>query len=162
MPAGRRGLRRTLVWRGLDLPRMEIARVERTGDALRASGTQIGVAYELRYELEPDLLRLEVVGERELEVRLEDRDFFDLAYSPLFNSLPVLRDRLLLANASPHDYVMRFVSVPELEVDDSEQRYEPLAPGRVRFRSGDFAADLEFDDEGFVIRYERLAERIDE
>jgi hypothetical protein len=140
---------------------MEIARVEHMGDALRANGTQIGVAYELRYVLEPDFLRVEVVGEREVEVRLEGRDFFDLAYSPLFNSLPVLRDRLL-SDGSAGDYVMRFVSVPELEVVDSEQRYEPLAPGRVRFRSGDFVADLEFDDEGFVIRYERLAERIDE
>lgn len=152
---------RTLVWRGLDAPRMEIARVERTDDALRANGTQIGVAYELRYELAPEVLRLEVVGERELDVELEGRDFFDLAYSPLFNSLPVLRDDLL-AGGSAHDYVMRFVSVPELDVVDSPQQYEPVGAGRVRFRSGDFTADLDFDDHGFVIRYEGLAERVDE
>ena len=152
---------RTLVWRGLDAPRMEIARVERAGDALRANGTQIGVAYELRYELEPEALRLEVVGEREVEVELEGRDFFDLAYSPLFNSLPVLRDDLL-SGGSARDYRMRFVSVPELDVVDGEQRYEPLGSGRVRFRSGDFAADLDFDDQGFVVRYEGLAERVDE
>jgi hypothetical protein len=152
---------RTLVWRGLDAPRMEIARVERTDDALRANGTQIGVAYELRYELEPQLLRLEVVGERKLDVELEGRDFFDLGYSPLFNSLPVLRDDLL-AGGRARDYLMRFVSVPELDVVDGEQRYEPLGSGRVRFRSGDFAADLDFDDDGFVVRYAGLAERIDE
>jgi uncharacterized protein len=150
----------TVVWRGLDAPRMEVARVERTGDALRANGTQIGVAYELRYELEPDLLRLDVVGERELEVELESRDFFDLAYSPLLNSLPVLRDGLL-SDGSAHDYVMRFVSVPDLEVVDAEQRYEPLGGGRVRFRSGDFAAELDFDDDGFVRRYGGLAQRVD-
>jgi hypothetical protein len=152
---------RTLVWRGLDAPRMEIARVERTDDALRANGTQIGVAYELRYELEPQLLRLEVVGERKLDVELEGRDFFDLGYSPLFNSLPVLRDDLL-AGGRARDYLMRFVSMPELDVVDGEQRYEPLGSGRVRFRSGDFAADLDFDDDGFVVRYAGLAERIDE
>jgi hypothetical protein len=151
----------TVVWRGLDAPRIEIARVERAGEALRANGTQIGVAYELRYELEPDLLRLEVVGERELEVELEGRDFFDLAFSPLLNSLPVLRDRLL-SDGPARDYVMRFISVPELEVVDAEQRYEPLGAGRVRFRSGDFTADLDFDDHGFVVRYEGLAEKVDE
>jgi hypothetical protein len=140
---------------------MEIARVDRTGDALHATGRQIGVAYELQYELEPDLLRLELVGERELEVELDGRDFFDLAYSPLLNSLPVLRDRLLSGGAA-RDYVMRFVTVPELEVADSEQRYEPLGAGRVRFRTGDFAAELDFDDHGFVVRYEGLAERVDE
>jgi uncharacterized protein len=140
---------------------MEIARVERTGDALRGNGTQIGVAYELRYELEPEVLRLEVVGGRKRDVELEGRDFFDLAYSPLFNSLPVLRDDLL-SGGRAQDYAMRFVSVPELDVVDSEQRYEALGPGRVRFRSGDFAADLDFDDHGFVIRYEGLAERVDE
>jgi hypothetical protein len=57
---------------------------------------------------------------------------------------------------------MRFISVPELEVIDAEQRYEPLGAGRVRFRSGDFTADLDFDDQGFVVRYEGLAEKVDE
>lgn len=151
---------RTLVWRGLDAPRMEIARVERTGEALRASGTQIGVAYELRYELEPDLLRLEVVGQRELDVELDGRDFFDLAYSPLLNSLPVLRDDLLTGGRA-RDYVMRFVSVPELDVVDAQQRYEPIGAGRVRFRSDDFVADLDFDGDGFVLRYEGLAEKVE-
>jgi hypothetical protein len=55
---------------------------------------------------------------------------------------------------------MRFVSVPELTVTESEQRYEPLGEGRLRFRSGDFTADLTFDDEGVVVRYEGLAERL--
>jgi hypothetical protein len=140
---------------------MEIVRVEQGDDALHANGTQIGVAYELRYELEPEILRLEVVGERKLDVELEGRDFFDLAFSPLLNSLPVLRDRLL-SDGPARDYVMRFISVPDLEVVDDEQRYEPLGPGHVRFRSGDFSADLDFDDDGFVIRYEGLAERVDE
>jgi uncharacterized protein len=149
----------TLVWRGLDEPRMEIARAERVGDGVRASGTQIGATYELRYELEGNLLALEVVGERRREVWLDGLDFFDLAFSPLFNSLPVLRDRLL-GGGSPRDYVMRFVSVPELEVVESEQRYEPFGDRRVRFRSGTFVADLDFDADGFVVRYERLAERV--
>jgi hypothetical protein len=152
-------LRRTLVWQGLDAPRMEIARVERTGDALHATGTQIGDAYELRYALDDDVLELELVGERTLEVRLGGLDFFDLGLSPLFNSLPVWRDRLL-EDGNARDYVMRFVSVPDLRVDESRQRYEPLGGRRLRYRSGDFAAELEFDEDGLVVRYEGLAQRV--
>ena len=129
------------------------------GGALRAAGTQLGVAYELRYDLAPELLRLELVGERRLEVPLDGLDFFDVGSSPLFNSLPVLRDRLL-DGGEARDYVMRWVSVPELEVDESPQRYEPLGGGVVRFTSGDFVADIEFDGDGFVKRYEGLAERL--
>jgi hypothetical protein len=150
---------RTLVWRGLDAPRMEIARVEHVGDGLRASGTQLGVAYELRYELEGERLRVEVVGERAADVALEGVDFFDLGYSPLFNSLPVLRDGLL-DEGPARDYVMRWVAVPELELHESQQRYEPLGGRRVRYRSGTFAADLTFDEDGLVVRYEGLAERV--
>jgi uncharacterized protein len=147
---------RTLVWRGLDLPLMEIARVEVEGAELRAQGTQVGVAYELRYELEPGRLRAQVVDGPTLDVALEDgTDYFDLGYSPVFNSLPVLAG---LEQAT--DFVMTFVEVPSLEVDRSEQRYEPLGDGVIRYRSGSFVADIEFDADGFVKRYEGLAERV--
>ena len=138
---------------------MEISRVEVTGDDVRASGTQIGVTYELRYELEPGRLRLELVGRRDLEVELGALDFFDLGLSPLFNSLPVWRDGLL-EDGEARDYVMRFVSVPDLEVLESRQRYEPLGGRRLRFSSDDFTAVLDFDDVGLVDRYEGLAERV--
>jgi uncharacterized protein len=146
---------RTLVWQGIDEPRMEIARVEVDGDALRAEGTQIGVGYELRYELEPDRLRVEAVGRPSVDVGLEDTDFFDLGASPLFNSLPILRG---LDAAT--DFVMTFVDVPSLEVSRSEQRYEPLGNGVFRYRSGSFVAEITFDADGFVTRYEGLAERV--
>jgi hypothetical protein len=149
----------TFVWSGLDAPRMEIADVELDEEALSARGTQIGVAYELRYELEPGRLQAEVVGRPSLDIGLDGADFFDLAYSPLFNSLPVVRDRLL-EGGSARDYVMRFVSVPSLEVIESKQRYEPLGGRKVRYRSGTFVADLDFDADGFVVRYEGLAERV--
>jgi hypothetical protein len=150
-------LTRTLVWRGLELPLMEIAYAEVEGDALRARGTQIGVAYELRYELEPGRLRVEIVDGPTRDLELEvGADFFDLGYSPLFNSLPVLAG---LDRAT--DFVMTFVQVPSLDVVRAEQRYEPLGDGLVRFRSGSFVADLRFDEDGFVIRYEGLAERVE-
>jgi len=147
------------VWRGLDAPRLEIAHVERAGRELRAAGTQIGVAYELRYELEPGVLRLEVVGERTREVGLEGADFFDLAFSPLLNSLPVLRDGLLDGGPA-RDYLMRWIDVPSLEVSESAQRYEPVAARTIRFSTGDFTALLEFGADELVERYEGLAERL--
>ena len=152
-------MRRTAVWRGLDAPRMEAARVEVSGAEARVSGTQIGVSYELRYALEPELLTLGLDGSRTLEVALDGLDFFDLGLSPLFNSLPVWRDGLLVEGPA-REYVMRFVSVPDLAVVEAEQRYEPLGEGRVRFSSGDFTADLTFDDDGLVVHYEGLAERL--
>jgi uncharacterized protein len=147
-----------VVWRGLDEPRMEIVHVEVSAANLLGSGTQIGVSYELRYELAPDVLRLELVGDRTVEVALDGLDFFDLGNSPLFNSLPVLRDGLLEGGAT-RDYVMRWVSVPELEVSEQRQSYEPLPDHVVRFRSDDFVADIRFGDDGLVDHYPGLAER---
>ena len=83
-----------LVWLGDGASRMEVAHVEQTEPDFVACGTQLGVTYELRYELTPGALRLEL-GERTLELALGEADFFDLGWSPLFNSLPVIRDRLL-------------------------------------------------------------------
>ena len=146
---------RTLVWRGLDLPLMEVARADVNAAELSARGTQIGVAYELRYELEPGRLRAEIVGGRSLDTGLEGADFFDLGYSPLFYSLPVLRGL-----DGPSDFVMAFVEVPSLDVVRSQQRYEPLGDGVIRYSSGSFVAEIRFDSDGFVTRYEGLAERV--
>ena len=134
---------------------MEIADAEVTAEGLSARGTQIGVAYELRYELLPGRLRAEVAGGPSVEVGLDGTDFFDLGYSPLFNSLPVLAG---IETAT--DFVMAFVRVPSLEVTRSDQRYEPLGNGVFRYSSGSFAAEIEFDEDGFVTRYEGLAERV--
>jgi uncharacterized protein len=146
---------RTLVWRGIDEPRMEIAHAEVVAGELSARGTQIGVSYELRYELEPGRLRAEVVDGPNIDVGLDGADFFDLGFSPLFNSLPVLAG---IEEAT--DFVMTFVRVPSLEVFRSEQRYEPVSDRLVRYRSDSFVADISFDDDGFVTHYEHLAQRV--
>jgi|SRR5579872_5761694 len=138
---------------------MEIARVTVDGVDLRATGTQIGAVYELRYELLPGLLTVGIVGGEQRVITLEDADFFDLGFSPLFNSLPVRRDDLL-RSSEPRDYTMLWVSVPELAVKASAQRYEPLGGNRVRFSAGAFTADLVFDDDGFVLDYPGLASRV--
>ena len=158
-------MRHTLVWTGAPREvRLEVARVDVEGARLRASGTQIGIAdepYELRYELDEPRLRVEVVGVRARELELENgRDHFDVGFSPLFNSLPVLRHGLH-RGGEPRDFVMTLVSVPALEIEESHQGYDPLSgEGLVRFRSGVFEADLEFDDAGFVVHYPGLAEQV--
>ena len=137
---------------------MEVAHVEQTAPEFVASGTQLGVTYELRYRIEPGALHLELVGERTLDMNLDGADFFDLGWSPLFNSLPVIRDSLLEVGPR-RDYLMRWVDVPSLEVSLSEQQYEPLGNGVVRFRAGDFVSDITFDPDGFVLRYPRIGAR---
>jgi hypothetical protein len=137
---------------------MEVAHVELRGIELTAAGTQLGAVYELRYRLERDVLRLELVGHRSLELVLGEADYFDLGWSPLFNSLPVIRDGLLVRGPA-RNYVMRWVDVPSLEVTESEQRYEPLGNGVVRFRAASFTADIQFDEYGFVVDYPGIARR---
>jgi uncharacterized protein len=149
----------SVAWTGDGAPRMEVARVQRRGTELRATGTQLGAVYELRYRLEPRRLALELVGGASLHVELGDADFFDLGWSPLFNSLPVLRDGLLQAGPA-RTYAMCWIDVPSLEIQRSEQRYEPLGDGVVRFSAGDFTADIRFDEAGFVLDYPGIGRRV--
>jgi hypothetical protein len=149
---------RTLLWRRIDEPGMEIAHVESFD---RASGTQLGAAYELRWLLDGSKLEAEVVGGERREFTLDGADFFDVFASPFFNSLPVLRDGLLSAQAGvAHEYVMTFVDVPGLTASRSEQIYTPRAPQLVNYRSGDFSADIEFDEAGFVVSYDGFLELV--
>jgi len=138
---------------------MEVAHVERRGSDLVAIGTQLGPTYELRYRLQPGQLSLEVVGRTSVEVELDGADFFDLGFSPLFNSLSVIRDGLLESGPA-RKYEMRWIDVPSLAVSTSEQRYEPLGDRQVRFSAGEFSADIRFDQAGFVLEYPGIAVRV--
>jgi hypothetical protein len=135
---------------------MEVAHVESLDSA---HGTQLGDAYELRWRLEGPRLELEVVGGDAKTVDLGDADFFDVFASPFFNSLPVVRDGLLLAGP-PRDYTMRFVQVPSLDNVLNPQRYAPLGERVVTYTSGEFETDIEFDADGFVTLYHGFLERI--
>ena len=89
----------------------------------------------------------------------------DLGLSPLTNSMPVLRHRLH-AGGGPVDFLMAWVSVPDLAVHASGQRYtflrqEPHAR-IVRFETldGTFAADIGFDLHGLVLDYPGIARHV--
>jgi hypothetical protein len=150
---------RTYVWRGLDEPRMEIAYVD---GPEHARGTQLGAFYELRWELDGDTLDLRIVGGEHRTLTLDGADFFDVFASAYFNSLPVLRDGLLGPGPRPaRDYTMNFVRVPELTASLVAQRYEPRGDRVVHYQSGTYEADIEFDQDGIVTRYEGFLERLD-
>ncbi|MGH2686575.1 MAG: putative glycolipid-binding domain-containing protein [Actinomycetota bacterium] len=90
----------------------------------------------------------------------------DLGYSPLTNTMPVLRHRLHLEEGST-EVDAAWISVPDLQVERLEQRYSHVrrtdesAVVRYETRSGSFTADIEVDRAGFVVRYPGLATRID-
>jgi hypothetical protein len=148
---------RTMLWRGLDAPRMEIVHVESFD---RARGTQIGIAYELHWKLDGPVLELMMDGGPAAHVELGDADFFDLHHSAFFNSLPVVRDGLLADDAATREYTMRFVRIPELTAQPAWQRYEPLGNRTVRYHSVGYQADITFDADGFVTLYQDYLERI--
>ena len=169
-----------LSWRGLDEWRAESALVHRDERGLTAHGVQIGAGYRVDYRLRTDsalvtrsleLSALTPGGLRRLQLeRRKDGSWTaddhvvdevegaldcDLAFSPLTNFMPAAR-----LGGEPADHVMAWVSVPDLAVLRSEQRYEPAGEGRVRYvgLDHDFTAVLELDEAGFVTRYPGLAE----
>ncbi len=89
----------------------------------------------------------------------------DLGLSPTTNSMPVLRHRLH-EGGGPTDLLMAWVSVPDLAVYPSRQRYAFVrreSKARiVRFQSLDspFEAEIGFDDDGVVLDYPGIARRV--
>jgi hypothetical protein len=91
----------------------------------------------------------------------------DLGFSPLTNLMPVRRLGLHEHDGAA-DFLMAWVSVPDLEVFASAQRYEHVrrdgSTAVVRFvdqgRFAGFTAELELDADGFVLTYPDLARRV--
>ena len=82
----------------------------------------------------------------------------DLAWSPLTNSMPVLRHGLLDAGG-PLEFLMAWVSVPDLRVLPSRQRYTFVRKSgevsivRYESTSRDFVAALSFEGDGLCVDY---------
>jgi uncharacterized protein len=91
----------------------------------------------------------------------------DLGLSPFFNTMPVLRHGLLRGGKSI-DFVIAWVSVPDLGVHRSLQRYSFVREtgdkrSVVRFESlatDGFVADITYDAEGFVVDYPGIGTRL--
>jgi len=180
--------RRSIVWVKEDPLGAESAAVTITRDGLSASGTAIGSSpsgYRLDYRLETganfvtkrlsitargegwrrrlDLTRLRsgrwvCAGVASDMVAVAGALDCDLALSPLTNSMPVLRHGLL-EGGGPLEFLMAWVSVPDLHVIPSTQRYAFVRRSGtnsiVRYESAtrDFVADLTFDQYGLCLDY---------
>jgi len=91
----------------------------------------------------------------------------DLGLSPLFNTPPVLRHGLSRGGRVV-DFVMAWVSVPDLAVHRSPQRYSFVRAidderSVVRFESlanDGFKADITYDPDGLVLDYPGIGRRI--
>lgn len=89
----------------------------------------------------------------------------DLALSPLTNTMPVLRHDLL-HGGGPVEFLMAWISVPDLSIIPSRQRYTFVRTDGlisvVRFESGegDFAADMVLDEDGLVLEYPGIGHRL--
>ncbi|CAL9379941.1 putative glycolipid-binding domain-containing protein [Streptomyces pilosus] len=178
---------RTVTWEVTASGGYETVWAELGPGSLRARGRAVGTLpepYWITYELETAdgfvtrrlvVTAEDAAGSRSLDLRHDGRGGWsadggrlpgpegaldcDLGLCPLTNTMPVLRHGLLRAPGE-RDFLMAWVSVPDLVVRPSRQTYTHLAPGRVRYASGDFSSDLEFDEDGLVARYPRLARRL--
>ncbi|MFD9931877.1 putative glycolipid-binding domain-containing protein [Streptomyces massasporeus] len=178
---------RAITWEVFASRGFETAWVQLGEGVLRARGRAVGIdpePYWISYELETAegfvTRRLTVTAEAEAGTRTLDllHDGHgrwtangeplpdvggaldcDLGLCPLTNTMPVLRHRLH-REPGAREFLMAWVSVPDLAVRPSRQTYTHLRPGRVRFSSGDFRSDLEFDEEGCVVDYPQLATRL--
>lgn len=84
----------------------------------------------------------------------------DLGLCPVTNTMPIRRLRLRDGNVNDTQLVVAWVEVPSLRVLRSDQVYRAAGAGRAGFRSGDFSAEITYDDDGFVLDYPSLARRI--
>jgi uncharacterized protein len=93
----------------------------------------------------------------------------DLGLSPVFNTMPVLRHDLHDV-VGTEDFLMVWISVPDLSIHASPQRYTFLERHSeeqrlVRFEAvgegEDFVADVHFDSDGLVVDYPGIASRCD-
>jgi hypothetical protein len=138
-----------------------------------------GVGWERRLRLERDESgewAVEVGGEGEVDLPAPGGDAealagaldCDLGFSPLTNAMPVRR-HALHERPGEVDFLMAWVSVPDLaveplaqrythlsrEADGAVVRYESVEDGRVVFRQ-----DLQLDADALVRVYPQLARRV--
>lgn len=89
----------------------------------------------------------------------------DLAFSPMFNTVPIRRLGLH-TEAAEQTLPMVFVTLPELEVTEVEQVYSTASvlddsgSACIGFRWDDFSAELTVDADGVVQHYPGVATRL--
>jgi hypothetical protein len=176
---------RTILWRRLDLPGHELARLAQRDDGWELRGTAVFAhgrePCELHYAVVCDAgwrtssarvtgrigervvdLSIAVDGARRWACNGEEQpavagcDDIDLAFSPSTNLLPLRR--LALAVGDEARVRAAWLPFPELELEPLEQLYRREGERVYRYESagGSFERTLEVDDAGFVLDYPGL------
>lgn len=170
------------VFRGLEFESLERLHVE-MGDQIRATSVIDSERGRFSYELvcQPDwtfrALRIEAVtGERTLEISsdgagewivdgewrsdLDECIDVDISGTPFTNTLPIRRHPLEIDEEA--DFTMAWIDLSDLTVVPDGQRYTRLDDDTYRYDSldSDFSADLTVDDDGVVLAYPDLFERL--
>ena len=169
------------LWRRLDLPGHEIARLAPRGHGWELSGTAVftdgrepcrldyAVGCDDRWQTRSAVVD-GTIGARTVDVRVEVEDGrwrtndaeqpgvagcidIDLGFSPSTNLLPIRR--LSLAVGAHADVRAAWLPFPSLVFQPLDQVYRREGHGTYRYQSrgGRFERLLRIDDEGFVISY---------
>lgn len=85
----------------------------------------------------------------------------DISITPFTNSLPINRLRLDLNKPQPIEVL--YIDVPENSIRASRQRYTRKSGTVYNFQTipNDFEADIIVDNDGFVVHYPQLFERVE-
>lgn len=182
--------RTTLFWRRTDAVGLERIELAVTAEGIVAAATVLGVEHggfhlEHRWRLTRDwraesleverwgaVSHARLVIERDGEgwrvdgLRRSDLDGAeepDLSVTPFCNTIPIRR--LPAEPGATLTLDTCYVDADEMRVVRSRQAYARLGPNLVRYldlgTSAGFEADLEVDDDGLVVRYEHLFERVE-
>jgi hypothetical protein len=175
-------------WRRLDEPGLEVLHMTKSKESIRVTAELVHAGrnpFGLRYSwtLSEDwrtaLLRLELrsgsedrdieferIGEASWRVDGRSRPDLDgcveidLSATPFCNTLAIHR-----LKHKPGEITVLYVALPDLSLTPSRQRYEHLESDRWRYVdlgvAKGFSADLDFDLDGLIIRYEGLFETVD-
>jgi hypothetical protein len=172
----------SILWRRLDRPGHESARLSPRGDGWEMAGAAVfaheGVAVRLDYVIECDArwrttsarvlgwvgakpVRLELAADPAAKWQLNGVPCpavagcldLDLGFSPSTNLLPIRRLALPVGGAAA--VRAAWLGFPSLRLEPLDQRYERLGPTTYRYesRGGDFRRDLEVNREGWVTGY---------
>jgi hypothetical protein len=176
----------SILWRRLDLPGVESARLERTEGGWTLAGAAVFTHDErlcrLYYEIRCDgawrtrtaCVAGFVGGAVEVAIESDGNGRWrmngepcpqvdgcidvDLNFSPSTNLLPIRRLRLDVGEEA--EVRAAWLRFPGFTLEPLEQRYHRTADDAYRYESagGAFVRDLTVNDEGFVVRYPGLWE----
>jgi hypothetical protein len=178
-----------ICWRRIDVIGLELLALRAGGDGVWAESSVIcaaegGFRLDHAWRLAPDwralslrIERLDATGRRALTLErdgggwrvdgerrpeLDGAEEPDLSVTPFCNTFPIRQLAPVACASLALDTA--YVNGSDLTVARSRQRYDRQAPGRFRYVDlglfAGFEADLQVDEDGLVVHYQHLFERV--